>query len=140
MEIVKFLVGVILLLLAQVVWFLYWQISYKISDKDLEPIGCRGIPIVLAGVGLIVIGTYLMIGYDKPVPMRFATYFFTFLLIEIAVAAFVPLVWNFFTNPVIISKPREGGKIKTFIYTVIQLILIGVIIWLIWIIGRIGYE
>ena len=73
MEIVKFSVGVVLLLLAQVVWFLYWQINYKIFDNEVEPIGFKGIPIVLAGVGLIVLGTYLMIGYDQPVPRRFYT-------------------------------------------------------------------
>jgi len=81
---------------------------------------------------------YLIVGFSNPV--IFACYFFGFLLVTSGGAFVIKTVLDFLREPVIIGKPKGVGARGTFIYTTIQIILIGVLMYIILISGMAVYK
>lgn len=131
MENVKLIIGLIFLCVSLVIGFIYWQVEKKILMKEMDPIGFKGIPFAIALVGLPFLSAYFIAGVDNLI--MFAIYGFGFSLVILAGSFLISSLWNFISEPVIISKPKEGGKSKNLVYTIIQLALMGVVLYLIWI-------
>ena len=129
MENIRLVIGIFTLILAGVVHYIHAVLEKQIFNGEIESVGFRGIPIALAGVGLPFLSAYLIVG-AKNLGI-FAIYGFGFLLLTSTGAFVIKTVLDFLREPVIISKPKRVGARGTFIYTTIQIILIGVLMYII---------
>lgn len=138
MENIRLVIGIFVLILAGVVHFIHATLEAQIVDREIESAGFRGIPIVLSGVGLPFLSAYLIVG-TKNLGI-FAIYGFGLLLITSSGAFVIKTVLDFVREPVIISKPKGVGARGTFIYTTIQIILIGALMFIILISVMTAYK
>lgn len=125
----KLAIGIFLFIVSGLIHFIYWNIQEQILKGEIDSIGFKGVPIIIAIVGLPLLSAYLIIGYGNPV--IFACYFFGFLLIASGGSFLIKSIWKFWAEPVLISRPKGGGKVRTFLYTIIQLILVGILLYII---------
>ncbi len=134
MELIKYFIGILLLLIAGAISFWGWV---KFINRNY--LGWFAVPVVLLMMGLTMLGTHFTVGVsllDTPL-----LNFFIFYVIIVTLPLFILVGWFLLTTkPVIISKPLKGGKIKLYIYAILQVLLMGLILWLIWITCSIGHK
>ncbi len=131
MENIRLVIGIFLLILAAIVHFIHTTLEQQILRREIESVGLMAIPIAVSGVGLPFLAAYLIVGTKNLV--IFAIYGFGFLLVTSSSAFLAKSVFDFLKKPVIIGKPKNGGKAKTYIYTVTQLILMAILFYVMWI-------
>ena len=125
MENLNFVIGVILLFINGVLFIFYWEIERQILEKEIDPIGLKGLPIAITLIILPLLSTYLIFGIKNWV--IFGIYFFAYLLITMGLSFLAHNAFCFLKKPVIISRPERTGVGKAKTYIVIQWILIGVL-------------
>jgi hypothetical protein len=132
--------GIALLLALGVIGVWQWWIIIEAHGKRRKELflGWRALPVAL--VQLVLVG--LAIKVLNPVFPMLSPIGYIIILVFMTFGPFlINALWYFMTTKFFFAtKPLTGGPIKAYLYIFLQLVLMGMLLWLIWIIGQVVYK